>query len=106
MTTHVRAKEWVDNLDVLKSTLECEIQDLSMKEYAMTLRSFFRQLLKKPEIQVRPIYDVQIPVGDNFNMTISELILETSRERLYHALDLIVKHNGDINAAVASGEAY
>lgn len=99
---HVRARRWIDDLPTLQRQLRQASHVLSIREYALALRSFFRQLMKQPEERVRTVEHVQVPVDDaEEGMTLGEMI--DYPERLFRALDLIVKYDGDLQAAAMDG---
>lgn len=81
---------------------------LSKCDYAITLKRFLSRLLKQPKTRVKPILKVSVPflgnddaVNENETMTIGDL-LKMPRRRLFLALDMIIKYDGNLDAAIAA----
>ena len=95
---------WIDDLPRLPHHIRQGFDGLSPREYALTLRRFLRRLLKQPEARVSPVLDVTIPLDATRanDMSIRELLVRMPRGNLFKALDLIVKYDGDLDAALAN----
>lgn len=94
---------WIGDLPRLSYHLHQGYGSLSPREYALTLRRFLRLLLKHPEGSVSPVLGVRIPLDASRanDMSVREL-LAMPRDKLFKALDMIVKYDGDIDAALAN----
>lgn len=97
-----RASTWIENLEHLQRTLDTEYSQLELCEFALVLRSFLRQLSKQPESVAATVMHVEVPLGESGTMKLSELLEDMPRDGLHRALDLILKYNGDIDAAIKS----
>ena len=99
------SEKWIANRPDLSNHLKGGLA-LTPSDYALTLRRFIRRLLKQPEVRVAGILDVNVPLdatGLN-DISIGDL-LRMPRGKLFSALELIAKYNGDINRAMTEEPA-
>ena len=104
MTPSQRARTWLHALPSLQLHLDRAFETHHVVEYAHTLKSFFRQLLKRPTQEVQEVYFVRVPIGEGESMTIRELIVDMPRDGLFRALDLIIRFHGNLEAAMRHRE--
>lgn len=105
MTPAQQARTWLDSLSSLQHHLDRAFASQDVVDYAHTLKSFFRQLLKRPTEDVQEVYFVNVPIGEGESMTIQELIVDMPRDGLFRALDLIIRFNGNLDAAMRHRES-
>ena len=88
MTPSDRALEWTAKTP---AALECALvngaADLPLKEYAATLKSFVKRVLKMPAVHVGPLLSVRVPLEER-RVTLGT-ILSAPREEVMVAFDRV-----------------